>query len=338
MTEKLRLPEPARSLWTAKRDIVHSLPNEGTGRTVRPHLGGGTTLAARWEHRRSTDIDILVPGRNSLIDLAQDNDENIARRLGGKPEAVSGGRIKIAFDEGKIDLSTLRPSPSLGQQEATVEERKEIVLSNAQILRGKLERAEKLLVRDVVDVIVGAEADPAGLATAVSLVSAERAKAIMATWSAADRHFADQFGTQIRDLNPRFALQKDSLGTAAGKALQNHRYERLEIEVAEGTLTVRKTVRAGKLDEERYEARNAGKGLIESGVGEHLNQNGPITAPQLLQAIRKAAATNTRAVYDSSDPGSVNEVRRAASPAPPPQRPTIPRPQTETGARRGPSR
>ena len=116
--EKLRLPEPARSLWNAKRDIVHSLPDEGTGRAVRPHLGGGTTLAARWGHRRSTDIDILLPGRNTLIDLAQDNDDNIARRLGGKPEAVSGGRIKIAFSEGKIDLSTLRPSPSLGQQEA----------------------------------------------------------------------------------------------------------------------------------------------------------------------------------------------------------------------------
>ena len=101
MMEKLRLPEPARSLWNAKRDIVHSLPDEGTGRTVRPHLGGGTTLAARWGHRRSTDIDILLPGRNTLIDLAQDNDDNIARRLGGEPEAVSGGRIKIAFSEGE---------------------------------------------------------------------------------------------------------------------------------------------------------------------------------------------------------------------------------------------
>ena len=83
---------------------MHSLPDEGTGRTVRPHLGGGTTLAARWGHRRSTDIDILLPGRNTLLDLAQDNDDNIARRLGGEPEAVSGARIKIAFSEGKIDL------------------------------------------------------------------------------------------------------------------------------------------------------------------------------------------------------------------------------------------
>ena len=315
MMEKLRLPEPARSLWNAKRNIVHSLPDEGTGRTVRPHLGGGTTLAARWGHRRSTDIDVLFPGRNTLIDLAQDNDDNIARRLGGEPEAVSGGRIKIAFSEGKIDLSTLRPSPSLGQQEAVVEERKEIVLSNAQILRGKLERPEKLLVRDVVDVIVAAEADPVALATAASLVSAERARAIVATWSSADRHFADQFNSQIQDLNPRFVLRQDRLGTDAGKALEDHRYERLEIEVGEETLTVRKTVRAGKLDDERYEAGDAGKVLIESGVGEHLNQNGPITAPQLLHAIRRAAATNTRRVYDSSDQQSVNRVMRAANPA-----------------------
>ena len=315
--ETLTLPEPARSLWKAKRHIVHNLPDEGTGRIVIPHLGGGTTLAARWRHRRSTDIDLLLPGRNTLIDLAQDNDDNIARRLGGEPEAVSGSRIKIAFPEGKIDLSTLRPSPSAGQQEAAVDGHKEIVLSSAQILRGKLERPEKLLVRDVVDMMVAAEADPAAIATAASLLSADRARAIVATWKAADGYLAEQFKTQIRDLNPRLKLREDRLGTGAGQALKDHRYERLEIEVAGNALTVRKTVAAGKLDDEHYEARNAGSALIKSGVGEHLNQNGPITAPQLLQAIRKAAASGAERVYDSGDPQSVRTVMQAANPAAP---------------------
>ena len=38
------------------------------GRSIPPHLGDGTILAARWKHRISTDIDVLLPGRNTLID------------------------------------------------------------------------------------------------------------------------------------------------------------------------------------------------------------------------------------------------------------------------------
>ncbi len=54
--ENLTLPEPAASLWAAKRSIVHAIPPEMFGRIIPPHLGGGTILAARWKHRISTDI------------------------------------------------------------------------------------------------------------------------------------------------------------------------------------------------------------------------------------------------------------------------------------------
>ena len=70
--ENLTLPEPAAGLWAAKRSIVYAIPPEMFGRSIPPHLGGGTILAARWKHRISTDIDVLLPGRNTLIDLLQD--------------------------------------------------------------------------------------------------------------------------------------------------------------------------------------------------------------------------------------------------------------------------
>lgn len=128
---------------------------------VRPHLGGGTILAARLRHRLSTDIDVFLPGRYSLIGLAQEDEASIIRRLGGTAESVSG--------------SIVRPVPSEGQQEAWIAGRREMVLTNAQILRGKLDRPERVLVRDVVDVLVAAEADPSALATAASLLAPERA-------------------------------------------------------------------------------------------------------------------------------------------------------------------
>ena len=119
--ENLTLPEPAAGLWAAKRSIVYAIPPEMFGRSIPPHLGGGTILAARWKHRISTDINVLLPGRNTLIDLLQDNDRNIINQLGGTPEAVAGGRVKIAFENGFLDISTFRPDPPYGHAIATVD-------------------------------------------------------------------------------------------------------------------------------------------------------------------------------------------------------------------------
>ena len=52
-------------MWQRTREVIHSLPAEDTDRIVVPHIGGGTLLAARWKHRLSTDIDILLPGPSS---------------------------------------------------------------------------------------------------------------------------------------------------------------------------------------------------------------------------------------------------------------------------------
>ena len=61
--ENLTLPEPAAGLWAAKRSIVHAIPPEMFGRSIPPHLGGGTIL----------------------IDLLQDNDRRYCQ-----VEATSG--------------------------------------------------------------------------------------------------------------------------------------------------------------------------------------------------------------------------------------------------------
>ena len=116
--------------------------------------------SAAEESDLGTDIDVFLPGRYSLIGLVQENEANVIRRLGGTAESVSGARIRVALPNGKVDLSIVGPVPSEGQHEAWIDGRREIVLTNAQILRGKLDRPERVLVRDVVDVLVAAGADP----------------------------------------------------------------------------------------------------------------------------------------------------------------------------------
>lgn len=74
-------------------------------------LGGGSVLAARWKHRESSDIDVLLPDRENLVD------------------AMEGGTRELAGPGENDDRR---------RRETTV-------LANAQILRGKVvaDRAER---------------------------------------------------------------------------------------------------------------------------------------------------------------------------------------------------
>ena len=44
-----------------------------------------------------------------------------------------------------------------------------------------------------------------------------------------------------------------------------------------GSLTIRKTIAAGRLGPERYAASDAAGALMRSGLEAHLNNNGPVT-------------------------------------------------------------
>ena len=306
--ENLTLPEPAAGLWAAKRSIVRAIPPEMFRSNIPPHLGGGTILAARWKHRISTDIDVLLPGRNTLIDLLQDNDRNIVNQLGGTPEAVSGGRVKIAFEHGFLDISTFRPDPPYGHALATVDGQLEKVLSSHQILCGKLERIDQLLVRDVFDVLTAAGEDPAALAAAASMVSPQRATAIESAWRDAAGMLADNFHDSIRGARRAAGAR---LGPEAAVAFQAHRYTRLEIDLHDDTLTIRKTIGAGPLEPETYTAQKADRALVQSGVATHLNNNGPVTAPQVLAAVRTAVnAGSKRTILDSASRSSIDMINR----------------------------
>ena len=306
--ENLTLPEPAASLWAAKRSIVHAIPPEMFGPIIPPHLGGGTILAARWKHRISTDIDVLLPGRNTLIDLLQDNDRNIVNQLGGTPEAVAGGRVKIAFEHGFLDISTFRPDPPYGHAVATVDGQLETVLSSHQILCGKLERVDQVLVRDVFDVLTAADEEPAALAAAAGMVSRQRAAAIESAWRNAAGMLADSFHDSIRSSRRTTGT---GLGPEAAAAFQAHRYTRLEIDLRNDTLSIRKTIGAGPLEPETYSARDAGRALVQSGVATHLNNNGPVTAPQVLAAIRTAVDDGSeRTILDSANRSNIDMINR----------------------------
>lgn len=104
---ELRLPEPARGLWLRTRDAIRtSLDEIGISEYA---IGGGTILAARWNHHRaSDDIDLSLPA-NARLDRLDDQETCGLRRrmerLGGECDPETQGVVyRIAFAGQGIDL------------------------------------------------------------------------------------------------------------------------------------------------------------------------------------------------------------------------------------------
>ena len=82
---------------------------------------------------------------------------------------------------------------------------------------------------------------------------------------------------------------------------------------------------AGPLEPETYAARNARRALVESGVATHLDNNGPVTAPQVLAAIRTAVnAGSERTILASASRSSIDMINRLDQIAPRRPQPTVP--------------
>ena len=120
-------------------------------------------------------------------------------------------------------------------------------------------------------------------------------------------------------------MRQARLGPEAAAAFRAHRYTRLEIALHSHMLFIRKTIGAGSLEPETYAAQDASRALVESGVATHLNNNGPVTAPQVLAAIRTAVnAGGERAILDSASRSSIDMINRLEQVGPRRPQPTVP--------------
>ena len=272
----LELPEPARRLWLETRDALSALDPTAMRRAYTPWLGGGTLLAARWRHRLSTDIDVVIRDTTNLEWLQRDDDRNIARRLAARVEAAASGRIKLRRGAGLIDLNTAPVSPRGGGERVRIDGRAEHVLSTTQIFRGKFNRAARPgPVRDVYDVLRAAAADEAAkkLSAAFSLLGQDLRIAIKSTWAQADRRYEREADTTLA-LTEEPVCRFDRLGSSASRALDRLEIRRIVIELADGEVTTEQTTKDGRAFTDVCHVRNAKALYSRNGVEEMLNSHG----------------------------------------------------------------
>ena len=293
--ERLNLPEPARSLWLRTRDTLETALDGLDAAAGGWRLGGGTILAARWGHRHSTDIDLTVNERTVLRELSPQWNlefEDTMRALGGEPKFQSN-EYSIRFDAGRLHMAALEPTPKRGQSEAAIEGRSVIVLSNAQILCGKLQRVEYSPVRDAFDFITAKRVDPHALLIAANTESADFAAAIAASWELANSRFESEAAAGLHGVPPRFRRDTSRLGFEAAEALRGACYERLAVYAENGRGVVEAKARNGM--EWTVEMRPAEiDGAFEAnGLNHYLNKNQLGSAKirnQMKQVCRQTTA------------------------------------------------
>ena len=291
--EELRLPEPARTLWIRIRDPLKTALVTRPGPEPPMKLGGGTILAARWRHRKSRDIDI-VTGPDFTLWKRSESLNGVMRALGAEACGYNARRrqYRAAFRVGNesqtVEIWAHEPQPRGAERETDVDGSVELVLATSQILKGKLERGEDALARDLLDVITAERQDPESLEVAVNAIEPPYARLVMGVWEAAadairtrsEHELGGAGGADLRDLGPR-----------ASGAIRDRMYTGMRVEARNALILITTTAADGVERTRRLSPADA-RGRFESeGLNAALagmRQN----ADEVLRAATAAAETD----------------------------------------------
>ncbi|MCY4633910.1 MAG: hypothetical protein OXG04_05270 [Acidobacteria bacterium] len=307
----LTLPSPAETLWQAISETVREELRSISDGQAQYAIGGGSILAARWKHRDSYDIDLVVQPDAPLGMLAQANNpaaqfEARMRTLGGRPAFYPMARLwTVSFDKGerKLDLWATAPLLGAGRQACTIDGRLEAALSSAQILRGKLERAEEPLARDVFDIIKANEKEPEALEAAVNAISREAAVSIAQNYHWAAPTIAADSEKALRGIPDHERIEPRQLGHRAAHAIGNALYTTCRIRTRNGAIEVTTATNVRGEKAIRIQPNKAEHHFEATGLSAHLQPRGP-GAKALLDYARTACRQQLdRVVFEAGADG-----------------------------------
>ena len=236
------LPDPAAGVWRhSSRELLRQLKSripdfDGW------KLSGGTILAAQWQHRDSTDIDLKVPPKTGLARLDPRYDpgfDEAMERLGAAKPIHRKDQIIIPFNTGKIDIFEGVTRPRIGHRTACIDGQPEDVLSNAQILAGKLlGRGLESPTRNLFDIAVAAETDSTALEIAINCLGEGTWRETTVRWEETAPHHAAAARTALRNIPARWKSIADDPAGAAIERAARARYERVTIRWSDNRLEV----------------------------------------------------------------------------------------------------
>lgn len=228
------LPEPARGLWKRVAEPLRAEMNT-LDRFEPWRIGGGTILAARWDHRDSTDIDLKVAHNAGLVLLRSTYGgtfEKTMERLGATRIEYRGQQLSVHFSKGKIDITQANQAPATGHTEEMIDDHIEQISSTPQILHGKLHgRSLQSPVRDLYDFVVANEIDPEALEIAVNTLHTDHYSEMTDTWTDKRHQYREQAAAEIVPRKDRWRPIIDNPAEEAVQAVTDRRYKSVMIEI-----------------------------------------------------------------------------------------------------------
>ncbi len=239
--EDLTLPEPARTLLGRTRGILDT--------HVTPHtldrggwiIGGGTILAARWRHRDSRDIDLLVHPRTETRFLQPAAAPELHRRLeAAGARKISFGRFsQILFAESKIEMLAAEPQPRIGHRRALVDGREATTLTSSQILTGKFaNRSLNPPVRDLYDFAVAGKSAPRALMMAVNALAGNEIRWRLVSWEMEREKFAEEGPLELHGVPLQYEAIRADPTRYASQAVMAAVYQHVRLHVRNGEAVV----------------------------------------------------------------------------------------------------
>ena len=342
----VELPEVAKRCWPKAIELINALMREcATLEHEAWYLGGGTALAADWQHRTSTDIDILIAPGLSMAALGPDANARIDQLIenqGGKRLTAPDQKLSVAYEpDGKVDIfSSGRQLPGHEEQievEGTPTQR----LSNAQIFAGKLRRAIEghAPARDLFDVCYGAKVEDRGFEHALNTLTDEEQRRIGGLWESTGAKIADEARRKLAGVKDQDLIPAQELGERASRTLKEHRYAHTIIRAGAGRAVVRTLTMNGqwreyestaKTLEGDFEARGLTRYMMRQNIrpqavlkdiGTHLDGHEMIEVRQIRTT--EAGETQTLATEQVTDGDMTKRPGRRMNPGEgAPQRPT----------------
>jgi hypothetical protein len=166
-------PGPWQVLLRRALLLIDGITEHG-GRAPFWTLGGGTVLMFRFGHRLSKDIDIFVSDPQTL-GYVTPRLSDAAATLTEDYTEMPGSFVKLQFDEGEIDFVAAPNLTTAAWETWEIEGRAVRVETAAEVIAKKLfHRGDRATARDLFDLSLVIERDPAGLRAATPFLLRNR--------------------------------------------------------------------------------------------------------------------------------------------------------------------
>ena len=264
-------------------------------------------LAARWQHRQSYDIDILISSKleegataETLTDIATELKHRGLKIDLDTPNGWLHARYTDPDTPGRqrgIDLWVKEPRLRGATEIEQIETWTLPTLSTSQILYGKLLRDHLQTTRDAYDIARAHTSDAPALETAVNSISWDRQRRSEILWTTGSETIDREENAILKPDGTPAADQREC-GVRAAKAVHQSRWTELEITARNGRLHARTRNTGGTerewLGPDGSAAEGSLKRLVATGIYLHIIENYQDSdwrprdvTDEILRAIRK---------------------------------------------------